>query len=312
MSERLRECERRAFFYSSLGFLRGYEHQVSSHFLSNLEDGEKKGTLQRFGSRASLLVRYLEWDSDFFRLPFYRLEFAEWDEGLDDPVEELARTLTELRAGLSDLHGSYYLFCEIPTEDITLLQAMGLARLRLIETRLTYFHDDLKTFEPAERFPVRMASPADVPALRKVAGEARNVYDRYHADPFFSRAVADDYLAKFAENSVLGFADAVIVPADDPADPGGFFTAKLTLPENSPVGLMSGHIVLVAVGARRRGWHLRLLSEMSCYLKQTGVHIASMTTQSTNRPVIRNCEKLGYRYGRCTHIFASHNEVRTL
>lgn len=312
MSEPFRDRHKRAFFHSHLGFLRDYERQVSNCFLSGLAEGEKCGTVQRFRSRASLFVRFLEWDSDYFHVPVYRLEFAEWDERLDDPVEALARTLIEFKEELSGRHDSYYFFSEAPTEDITLLQAMGLARIRLVETRLTYFRDNLEAFDRQERSPVRMASAADIPSLRKVAMEARNLYDRYHADPFFPRSIADDYLATFAENSVLGFADVVMVPADGAPDPGGFFTAKLTRPEDSPVGLKLAHIVLVAVGAERRGWHLRLLSEMSHYFKQSGVRIASMTTQSTNRPVIRNCEKLGYRYGRCTHVFATHSEVQTL
>lgn len=306
----LPEREKRAFFHSRLGFLRNFEGEVSGHFLSDLEKAESSGSLQRFCSEACLLVRCLEWDSNYFHLPVYRLEFAEWDEGLENPVKALAQTLKDFRTELSRRHDSYYLFSEIPAEDIVLLQAMGQAEIRLIETRLTYFLDDLGKFNSPFRCNVRMASAADVPYLRKIAMEARNRYDRYHADPFFTRSVADNYLGTFAENSVLGFADVVMVPADGADDPGAFFTAKVTPGKDSPVGLKLAHIVLVAVGTERRGWHLRLLAEMTHFFKESGVDIASMTTQSTNRPVIRNCEKLGYRYGRCSHLFATHSEVR--
>jgi dTDP-4-amino-4,6-dideoxy-D-galactose acyltransferase len=61
---------------------------------------------------------------------------------------------------------------------------------------------------------------------------------------------------------------------------------------------------LVAVSERRHGWHLRLLTEMAYLFRERGVRVAAMTTQATNRAVIRNCEKAGFRFGRLTHVFA--------
>ncbi len=65
-----------------------------------------------------------------------------------------------------------------------------------------------------------------------------------------------------------------------------------------------GRIPLVAVRPERQGWHGRLLSEMSLLFRERGMEVVCMTTQATNRAVIRNCEKLGYRFGRLTHLFA--------
>jgi dTDP-4-amino-4,6-dideoxy-D-galactose acyltransferase len=65
-----------------------------------------------------------------------------------------------------------------------------------------------------------------------------------------------------------------------------------------------GRIVLVAVDPDRQGWHLRLLAEATRLFTDRSVKVAHMTTQATNRAVIRNCEKLGYRYGKATHIMA--------
>jgi len=298
--------EKRAFFHSPLSFLHTYQKQLSEGFLSKLAAAERNGQVRRFGFGACLLVRRLEWDSRYFNIPFYRLEFAEWDESVTDAAQALAQNLKALTAELSDLQGRYYLFAEIPSEDLTMLQAMGYAGARLIETRLTYFRDDLQQFDWPIRSSVRLATKSDIPALRKVAIDARNPFDRYHADPFFPRPVSDEYLATFIENSVNGFADIVMVPAEGESSPGGFFTANLTPCKDSSVGLSLGRIVLVAVGEDRGGWHLRLMTEMSYHFKKCGVQVGHMTTQSTNRAVIRNCEKLGYRYGRCTHVFATH------
>ena len=297
--------EKRAFFHSPLGFLREGRKQVAEAFLSGLAGGARVSRLQS-GRQINLFVRRLEWDSGYFGYPVYRLDFADWDEDGALSSEGLASAVTELRQELSDRHGRFYLFCEIPSEDLVMLQAMGLAGMRCIETRLTYFYDGVERFSWPSRFPVRQAGEADIPALRSVAIQARNAFDRYHADPFFSQSVADEYMATFVENSVRGFADAVMVPAEGEGAPGAFFTAVLKPAGEFPVDVKWGRIVLVAVGEERRGWHLRLMSEMSYFFRERGVEVAYMATQSTNRAVIRNCEKLGYRYGRASHVFASH------
>jgi len=296
----------RAFFHSPLSFIRSYQRQLAEDFLSKLAAAERDGQVRRFGFGACLLVRRLDWDSRYFSLPIYRIEFAEWDESVADPAKVLAQSLKMLTAELSDIHGRFYLFSEIPSEDLIMLQAMGYAGARLIETRLTYFCDDLQKFDWPIRANVRLATKSDIPALRKVAIDARNPFDRYHADPFFPRSVSDEYLATYIANSVKGLADIVMVPADSESLPGAFFTAKLTSSEDTCIGLNLGRIVLVAVGEERRGCHLRLMAEMSYHFKMCGAEVAYMTTQSTNRSAIRNCEKLAYRYGRCTHVFATH------
>lgn len=279
----------RAYFHSPLSFLKENQKQLSEDFLSKLSEYEK-----RFRSKISLFIRRLEWDSHYFNVPVYKLEFADWDESVVNPTDTLAQELKSLKLELSYLHDKYYLFSEIPSEDLTMLQAASLAGYRLVETRITYFCDDLQQFNRSDRFNIRLATQTDIPSLRKVAMEARNSFDKYHADPFFTESVANEYLAVFIENSVNGFADIVIVPAENA---GAFFTANIEL--------SIGKIVLTAVSKECKGWHFKLLAEMSYLFKERGIQIAYMITQSTNRSVIRNCEKLGYRYGRCTHVFST-------
>ncbi|MHC1727991.1 MAG: hypothetical protein AB9866_18645 [Syntrophobacteraceae bacterium] len=296
-------CQR-AGLYSPLSFLYRFQDRIARRFLADLDDAVQEGTVRPFGSLSRLYVRRLDWDSRHFGFPVYRLEFADWDQNITAPYEALAGNIKKLKADLSP-HGRYYLFCEVPTEDLPVLQAMGISGMRLLETRLTYYRDDVEHFAWPQRFNVRQAGQADIPGLRKVASGARNLFDRYHADPFFPKKVADTYLETFIENSINGFANIVLVPADEDGPPGAFFTATLGSEKGLSPELSVGRIVLVAVGEDRRGWHLRLMSEMSYLFRDRGVLVAHMTTQSTNRAVIRNCEKLGYRYGRCSHVFAT-------
>jgi dTDP-4-amino-4,6-dideoxy-D-galactose acyltransferase len=302
--------QERAFFYAPLSFMHRYKAEIRGHFLRELNTGIQNNTIQIKGSQARVMVKYLEWDSAYLNCPTYRLEFFDWGEDVLDPVAALAHTLNDLKNDLSNRQGPYYLFTEIPSEDIVVLQALGLAGLKLIETRQGYFREDLDTFQWPHRSAVREANLGDIPNLRKVAMESRNAFDRLHADFSFPDSVADDYLGTFVENSVKGFADIVLVPDEetdqDQQKPGAFFTANIVAANKSPLGMKLGNIVLVAVGPERRGWHLRLMAEMSYYFQSCGVQISHMTTQSTNRAVIRNCEKLGYKYGKSTHIFATH------
>jgi dTDP-4-amino-4,6-dideoxy-D-galactose acyltransferase len=291
----------RALFNSPLSFIRSDESRLTDHVLAGLNKALAAGQIVPYGDTARLYLRYLTWDSDYFGCPTYRIEFADWDEGVDAPAA-LAAVVGQIRAELSQKHGNYYLFSDVPSEDILVMQALGLAGMRLVETKLTYFHDDLANFSWPERFATRHATAEDIPGLKRVAMETRNYFDRYHADPFYTQAGADRYIGTYLENSIKGFADFVTVPDLDP--PGAFFTCDLIPPEKSALGAKLGHIALVAVDPSRRGWHLKLMSEVSYQFAAAGVAVAYMSTQITNRAVIRNCEKLGYRYGRASHIFA--------
>jgi dTDP-4-amino-4,6-dideoxy-D-galactose acyltransferase len=301
--------DERAARSTPLGFLRGQTAQLAWHARARLAGPDVRVA----GTRGRWYWRQLEWDSQHFKVPVIRLETADWDAGVDDPATVLSDSLLELLAHLAGTHGAFYVFGEFPAEDCELLQAAGRCGFRLIETRLTYHTERPGDLASGASFPVRMASVADIPHLRDVASRNRNAFDRYHADPFFGPDVADGYLATYAEAAVRGLAQAVLVPdADDGGPPGAFFALETALPpacplglgHRCPLGLGIGRIALVAVAPERRGWHHGLLVEASRYLGEIGADVAYMTTQATNRAVIRNCEKVGYRYGRASHVLA--------
>lgn len=307
--------EERAAEHSPLSFLREHRTALALHVSASLSASLSEGRTHVAGDDwARWYWRELDWDTAHFGVQVIRLDFAAWDPRLRDPVDKLARGAHDLRTAISQNHGRYYLFAELPATDLAPLQALGLDGFRLVETRLTYFVPETSAVSWPEHYPVRMAEIADIPHLRDVAARARNPLDRYHADSFFGDEVADHYLATYAEAAVSGLADFVVVP--NPADddpPGGFFAVSQTLPPRCPLGLEHscqldfgvGRIPLVAVSADRSGWHLRLLVETTRILAHHCVRVACMTTQASNRAVVRNCEKLGYRLGRVTHILAA-------
>lgn len=309
MNASLTSLQERAYHYSPLGFLRGSEHILAESFLDKLQKSETAGKLKRFGAHARLWLRHLEWDSDYFCCPTYRLEFADWDADVTAPAESLAHTLAELRSELELRHGSYYLFAEPPSEDVVMLQALGLAGWRLIETRLTYFRGDLERLDEKHYPAVRAAKESDIPNLREVAMQARNGYDRFHADPFFSEAVADVFLAEYVEQCVRGMTDIVLVPADDTMPSDAFICG--TLSDKSSAGIRVGKLVLTAVARSRKGWYRHLNMALLDWMKTAGMSYCVNTTQSTNRAVIHVCEQLGYQYGRASHVFATYKKDAT-
>ena len=78
-----------------------------------------------------------------------------------------------------------------------------------------------------------------------------------------------------------------------------------------PCGFGVGRIPLVAVSGARPGWHLKLLVATTRLLAARSAQLVCMTTQATNRAVVRNCEKVGFRLGRVTHVLvASKGSLR--
>lgn len=294
----------RAYFHSQFAFLRGMESSVGEHFLCDLDGARDRGEVFCSGAESCLWVRYLSWDSEYFSVPTYRIEFVDFDPSSASVVEVVSRGLADLRTLLQARHDSFYLFAEVPSEDTAFLQALGLDRWRLIETRLTYFNDKIAGYGFPRRAAVREATEADVACLRNVAVEKRNLFDRFHADPFFGEQLADHFLGVFVENSVRGFADVVLVPDVGQQAPDAFLTGKLIHASELSAKPM-GRMVLSAVADSRRGWYPRLISEMSYWFQAQGCETVFMTTQSTNRAVVRVWESLGFRLGRSAHVFST-------
>ena len=296
--------EQRAFYYSPLSFLREREKELSSLFLESLEKSIQEGELECIGGNVKIWVRYLDWDSQYFRCPTYRLEFADWIAGTPNPSASLAKQLIEYKAELSIKHSKFYLFTAIPSEDTVVLQALGLAGLRLIETRLTHYVA-LKGIDMQSISAVREGALDDIPNLRDVAMQARNDYDRFHADPFFSKKVADIYLAEYVEQCVRGLTDIVLVPDCDEMLPNAFICGSFDISALDKIRI--GRLVLVAVANVRRGWYRDLNKALLMKMKTRGMEYCVNTTQSTNKAVVHVCEQLGYKYGQTSHIFSTHN-----
>ena len=251
------------------------------------------------------LLRQLAWDSAYFGTPTYRL-FTGLFEAPTAPAA-LVQAAAALRQQLAGRHAAYYCFAQVPAEDVALLQGLTGAGWRLVETRLTYYHDQLASFEHPHP-PVRTAAPAEAAQLGRVAAAARNPYDRFHADPWYGPATADAYLARYAENTLTGpqLATVVLVPDVPPAAVDAFLAISDLREDSAALGQPLSRVLLTAVGETQRGWHARLVAATLLRARDLGHTAVLMTTQATNRAVLRNAEKLGFRLGGTTHVLACH------
>jgi dTDP-4-amino-4,6-dideoxy-D-galactose acyltransferase len=187
------------------------------------------------------------------------------------------------------------------------LQALTAGGWQLIETRLNFYRPTAETL-PVPPAAVRLARPDEAAAIGQVSASARNVYDRFHADPWFGDARADAMLARYAEAAVEGtYADAVLVPDEDGLPVDSFLAIGDAPAEEGAPGTATSRVLLTAVGPQNRGWHLKLVAETVRRAAQTDAAYVLMTTQATNRAVFRTCEKLGFRLGSTTHVLACHS-----
>lgn len=295
-------------FYSPYNFIREIDAttQYNTYILEKINNFTSDANNQLIEVEVNsfkhyFLVSYLVWDSNYFNIPSYKLFTVLYEH---TNFDILAEAVNKFKTIFFD-QPSKYIFIEIPSEDILLIQALNYSQFKLIETRLTYYRGDLKNFEN-KRFPVRKAQISDIENLKRVASEMRNVYDRFHADSFFNNQLADQYLATYIEQSIKGFAD-IVLTSDSPNLPSdAFLTAKYMTEEWPKVNCPVSKMILSAVSTTCKGWYYKLISEMTYHLREIGAKYILLSTQSTNRAVLKTWEALGYTIGTTTHILSCH------
>ena len=289
------------FFYSPYNFLRRLDSETQQHLFGTgraLQYASTDTTHQVFSfQHSSFLVQFLyaalPWDTKFFGAPVYKLFTALFTEAVSSVM--LASAATAFRQHLHQQQAAYC-FVELPAEDTKLAQALGDAGWRLVESRLTYFHDEVAAFRQP-RYRVRTARPEEAVTIGQISAVACNDYDRFHADHWFSQEQGNQFLARYAEAAVEGYCDQVIVPDGSHMQVDAFLAISDLHEHRQAMGVGISRVVLTAVGPANRGWHQKLVSETVQRARTLNFSYVLMTTQATNRAVFRTCEKLGFKLG---------------
>lgn len=248
------------------------------------------------------IVKKLVWDSDFFEFNNYRILNVLYEH---NEFSTLTKAINKFKQTFCSIPKAYF-FIDLPSEEVFLHQAFNICGFRLVESRLNYYFDNVKNYRSNERYSVRHADKNDAQALKEVAKKMRNSFDRVHADVFINSNLADDYLGQFAYNSVMGFADFVLVPDFNSEPPIGFLALnKPTVLNNFNVS----KLVLAAIdNSKEKGWLFKLLSESIYLLKEHNVDYLSTITQTSNIPAFKTWEKFGFKLGFVTNILVLKND----
>lgn len=275
---------------------KSFEYFVKNDILSKAEGGEGEiYSVDIEGHTYNFFYEFLKWDSEFFKMPTLKLTYILFGE------TNYAKLLKAISAFKENVIKSNYIFIEIPSEDIFVIQALNESLFRLVETRMTYYLD-LNKFTN-NRYAVREAKESDIINLKKVSSEMVNPFDRFHADVCLDPVIADSFLGVFAEESVKGFADYVMVPNEEGVPADSFLTAKYYQSWWDNIDLKVSKMVLSAVSSKtNQGWYVKLISEMAYHLRGQGAEYALMHPASTNKAVIHSYEKLGCKLGKVSHI----------
>jgi dTDP-4-amino-4,6-dideoxy-D-galactose acyltransferase len=189
---------------------------------------------------------------------------------------------------------SYY-FIELPAEANILIQSLTSSGFILVETRIHQYLKNIQEFN-YQKFPVRKANMNDAFNLKKVSSSMRNPYDRFHSDVSFTDFKADQYLGKFAYETVNGLADFVLVPNEYNIKPNAMIAVNHLKDNWSKLNANVSQLVLAAVDSTTcKGWYEKLLSGVCFYLKDLGAEYLISNTQATNKAPIHVNEKLGFK-----------------
>ncbi len=303
-SEMLSQCKDRLFFYSPYSFIRDRDQDaifvqtVLSPWLEKINRGAIIVRRILVENEPHLvLIEPLPWDTKHFGIPVHKILTVLYAH---DSYGLLKKAMLQLASEISNDMDTFY-FMQIPSEETYLIQAFCECGFRLTETRLHQTLSNVDSYSH-ERYQVRKAIEDDIENLRAVAMQMRNPWDRLHADIAFKQETADAYLATFIENSVRGFADLVLVPAEGAGPPDGFHTTSY------PVKILDKSVArfgAVAVSNKtRRGWHMKLQSETIYALKDLGADYILLDTQASNRRANWVQAARGFTLAYVTHIFS--------
>jgi dTDP-4-amino-4,6-dideoxy-D-galactose acyltransferase len=225
---------------------------------------------------AEEICTYLDWDSRLFerliaRLNRQRLDAASLSAALDWCRKNRIECL-------------YFLADSDDATTSCLAEQNGFQQTDVrITLERTLTERDVTTFTAKD---VRLARPEDVSALRAIA---RTVHrdSRFYFDRHFERDKCDLFYETWIENSVAGFAQAVLV-VEANASPVGYMTCHLQDSE-SQIGLAG-----IAEQYQKMGLGRKLTEGFLAWSVQKGARRSTVVTQGRNVRAQRLYQRNGF------------------
>lgn len=240
--------------------------------------------------------RTLQWDSEQFGIPAARLDLLEasgsYVEARAQKRDVLASVLHECREA-----GIRHLAARVDTGNFSTIHALEEAGFELIDSILT-FQLSLNGNHASAPSGIRLFEPRDLPEVLEI-GRTAFVFDRFHADPALSQAVADRVNESWTRNSCLGTAADAVIVAEEEGRIASFVTCR------TDGKAEHGIIVLVATAAWARGRGAARRASLAAlhWFAEQGMETVEVGTQLRNIPAARLYESLGFRLTRTSLTF---------
>ena len=181
----------------------------------------------------------------------------------------------------------------VPSADIAAIHALEANHFRLIETYLTFAaapNAGEENRKPDDR--VRLANPADVSAVSKLAFEAFR-YNRYMVDPLLPEEQARHSRLVWVENAFKGRAEAIYVAEADGAIAGFLILRTVGGEGNDKAGLID--LIAVHPGCAGHGIGKSLVAKaLEHYKGKAG--LVKVGTQSVNIAAVNLYHTMGFRF----------------
>lgn len=220
----------------------------------------------------------LDWDTEFFGFRIARLN----EERLTE--DKLAHAVSWCRA--NEVKCLYFL---ADNRDAATIRLAEWANFHFVDTRVAYekrFCQSIANVDEADTC-IRLAQPADVPALRVIAASSYTD-SRFYNDPGFPRLLCDRLYETWIEKSCSGYADAVLV-AQMQGVPVGYISCHLQNDGQGQIGLVG-----VAGNVQGKGIGTRLIDAATSWFAARGTDTITVVTQGRNIVAQRLYQRSGF------------------
>jgi len=261
----------------------------------NLQNEARNSRYLSSYKQASIYGNFLDFDSRIFHKRCALIK------GISIPDKTDVETLNGCLSRFIEIirkDGVQFLSAKIYNDDIAFLHVFERAGFSTMNCHQQYrfdFHSqEIPNFP--ETCTLRIPAKDEAEKIGLLVREIfKNHCDRFHNDPLLEKADSDNLHEEWGRNSVLGFADEVMV-AEINGDPAGFCTAKENreLNQFSPKKFVDFVLLGVHPRYRKKGIHTNLLRNALRRWKSS-VDFGEIVTQTNNLATLKTYAKLGIK-----------------
>ncbi|HXI39476.1 MAG TPA: GNAT family N-acetyltransferase [Bryobacteraceae bacterium] len=227
-------------------------------------------------SAPTSICEFLEWDSKFFGIRIARVTGHRLD---GDRTAEIALTVHDQSIDC------LYFLADQEKETIQLAELQG---FQLINVRVTLAARLLNMYAGTWNDDgIREAVPADIPALREIAGRSYND-SRFYQDGRFPVFLCDEMYRGWIEKSCHGYADIVLVAEQD-AQPAGYICCHLKDDGSGQIGLMGA-----TGGMKNQAVVRQLVHHALCWFQEREVRDVTVVASGSNITAQRLYQRSGF------------------